>query len=698
MAVFLSPVGGAGWQFFDNNGNPLAGGKLYTYIAGTTTPQIAYTTSAGNVAHTNPIVLDSAGRVPSGGEIWLSFGVVYKFVLTTSADVQIWSLDNLSGLNQIDAENVTYTAPYANSVTTSLENKLSEYISISDFGAVLDGSTDDSGPLVAANNAAVMAKVPLLIPGIANIASAVTITANIVDTTEQIFTPASDVSVHNGMAVRPDWWGTGAGTLLKAIAALPSTGGVVQMLARDYNIVGLYGWIPFTGPYIGIEKPNVTLRGAGMPNTATDGSRFISGSGTVVQGTLSNYANGFEAYDLGVDVGPYVRANYSFGPYVPEGFVPGSHKFQGTPGDLTTYIQNVAFGNIRVLADSTTLAHAILAEFINGLSHGYCEAEGGYHGYVCKSTNVVGGDAWAYGQVGDGYIIKSDQYTRAQNISINSITVGKRGYATRTAQGFFQSTTGGHITARVTIGSISGWNCRELLTKTGDNEPITDIMVGQIMGDDIDGNGFSILGDMRRIQIGNHIISNATANGVYVDSNSGESIDIGSGAVTNCDSNGYYFTGPNHSHGDIRAIGNGGYGVNRNGTSRLDWNRVTGSGNTLGIINSLLEPLTSADLQNSWVNSVGTWPFQVVQIGNTLYFRGTVKDGTTNVIATLPVAYRPALTLSFMTVALTAGGTRAWAHVDVQPNGEIQVANFSGGSPGLGGTGCVVALNFNYIL
>lgn len=96
MAVYLSPIGGAGWQFFDNNGVPLSGGKLYTYAAGTTTPQATYTTSAGNVAHTNPIVLDSAGRVPSGGEIWLTFAS-YKFALYTSADVLIATYDNIRG-------------------------------------------------------------------------------------------------------------------------------------------------------------------------------------------------------------------------------------------------------------------------------------------------------------------------------------------------------------------------------------------------------------------------------------------------------------------------------------------------------------------------------------------------------------------------------------------------------------------------
>jgi hypothetical protein len=97
MAVFLSPVGGAAAQFFTNTGAVLTGGKLYTYAAGTTTPLVSYTTSAGNVARTNPIVLDAAGRVPSGGEIWIT-SAAYKFVLTDSTDVLIATYDNLFGI------------------------------------------------------------------------------------------------------------------------------------------------------------------------------------------------------------------------------------------------------------------------------------------------------------------------------------------------------------------------------------------------------------------------------------------------------------------------------------------------------------------------------------------------------------------------------------------------------------------------
>jgi hypothetical protein len=97
MAVNLSPVGGVAAQFFDNNGVILSGGKIYTYQAGTTTPAATYTSSSGGTAHTNPIILDSAGRVPSG-EIWLTGSTQYKFVLKTSADVLIATWDNVWGI------------------------------------------------------------------------------------------------------------------------------------------------------------------------------------------------------------------------------------------------------------------------------------------------------------------------------------------------------------------------------------------------------------------------------------------------------------------------------------------------------------------------------------------------------------------------------------------------------------------------
>lgn len=98
MAVNLSPVGGVAAQFFDNDGNVLSGGKIYTYAAGTSTNASTYTTSAGIVAHSNPIILDSAGRVPTG-EIWLTNGISYKFVVKNASETLIGTYDNIVGIN-----------------------------------------------------------------------------------------------------------------------------------------------------------------------------------------------------------------------------------------------------------------------------------------------------------------------------------------------------------------------------------------------------------------------------------------------------------------------------------------------------------------------------------------------------------------------------------------------------------------------
>jgi hypothetical protein len=97
MAVNLSPIWGAGAQLFDNSGNVLSGGKIYTYAAGSTTPAATYTSDTGATANTNPIILNSAGRVTN--EIWLTVGTIYKFVLKDANDTLIGTWDNIEGIN-----------------------------------------------------------------------------------------------------------------------------------------------------------------------------------------------------------------------------------------------------------------------------------------------------------------------------------------------------------------------------------------------------------------------------------------------------------------------------------------------------------------------------------------------------------------------------------------------------------------------
>jgi len=95
MSVNLSPIGN-GFQFLTTTGLPLAGGKIYTYQAGSSTPLATYSDNGGVYANTNPIILGSDGR--PANEIWLTYGYNYKFILTDSSDVQIQSYDNLYGI------------------------------------------------------------------------------------------------------------------------------------------------------------------------------------------------------------------------------------------------------------------------------------------------------------------------------------------------------------------------------------------------------------------------------------------------------------------------------------------------------------------------------------------------------------------------------------------------------------------------
>ena len=95
MSVNLSPIGN-GFQFFTTTGLPLAGGLIYTYQAGSSTPLATYSDNGGNYANTNPIVLGTDGRPQT--EIWLTYGYNYKFVLQDSSYNTIQTYDNIYGI------------------------------------------------------------------------------------------------------------------------------------------------------------------------------------------------------------------------------------------------------------------------------------------------------------------------------------------------------------------------------------------------------------------------------------------------------------------------------------------------------------------------------------------------------------------------------------------------------------------------
>lgn len=82
-------------QFLDLNGDPLAGGLLYTYQPGTVVPKASYTDSTGSVPNTNPVILDAAGRAP----VWLDGS--YRMRLTDADGNAQWDADNVVAGDQV---------------------------------------------------------------------------------------------------------------------------------------------------------------------------------------------------------------------------------------------------------------------------------------------------------------------------------------------------------------------------------------------------------------------------------------------------------------------------------------------------------------------------------------------------------------------------------------------------------------------
>ena len=124
-------------QFFDANGNPLAGGKLYTYAAGTTTPLATYTDYGGGTANPNPVILDSRGEA----NVWLGTAL-YKFKLTTSTNVDVWTVDNVGGAATLaalaasgGAALVGYLPAGTGAVATTVQEKLRESVSVPDYSS-----------------------------------------------------------------------------------------------------------------------------------------------------------------------------------------------------------------------------------------------------------------------------------------------------------------------------------------------------------------------------------------------------------------------------------------------------------------------------------------------------------------------------------------------------------------------------------
>ena len=123
--------------WIDSAGNPLSGGKLYFYEAGTSTALDTYSDNALTSANANPVVANASGY---WGAIYLK-AQSYKVILKTSADVEVWSQDNVHGSpNVAGTTNILHVATIA-AMTALAKSQLSanQQIVVGGYTAIADG-------------------------------------------------------------------------------------------------------------------------------------------------------------------------------------------------------------------------------------------------------------------------------------------------------------------------------------------------------------------------------------------------------------------------------------------------------------------------------------------------------------------------------------------------------------------------------
>jgi hypothetical protein len=309
-------------QQFNQGGVPCAGCKLFTYAAGTTTKLSSYTDSTGVTANSNPIILDSNGQAA----VWLTAGSAYKLVLSPPTDTDpptspYWTENDITGIGDTSslsgstgATQVGYIGSLSGMSQTTVAAALQRVVSIQDYGATCNGTTNDNAAWTAAIASIGSAHVTLLVNCPSKISTSYTLGANttlwftnqgqVIGTTgsevlttgngitsdlHQIFVNLSAVApaTLTGTSVYPEWFGAvrnGSTSDLSAInAALDyfaaSGGGNVVLSAGNYAIGGAISHFHNRTALVG-AGPNVTQ--LTETNNASDGIDLIGLAATPI--------------------------------------------------------------------------------------------------------------------------------------------------------------------------------------------------------------------------------------------------------------------------------------------------------------------------------------------------------------------------------------------------------------------------------
>lgn len=526
-------------------------------------------------------------------------------------------------------------------------------VSARDYGAVLDGITDDSTAITEAN--AVAGGGELIIDGVAKLASHVTLTAIIRDTTSQIFTENSLVTIDNGLPIRPEWFGMSSGVLMRAHNALPSSGGTITLRSVTYPKSGcVYGTIESNSVYF--KKPNVCLQGSGFAKISQDCKTWVAGTGTVIEGMVLGYADNFSVRDLCIDSGDTVCQRENAGAPLEGLLCTYPSEAQKSSSDLRIGLD---IHNVKSLCQSPTASvHAIIAgEGYSNISvSGECVAIYGLHGVVFKGSDFRTGVLQAYMNGGEGVIIKSASQTTARAIrgfvlrteTHNSGPVGTTPYVAATGNyGLFFHAEGGNIDS-ITVESVFDEGHKVgVADDIASGKVMLDVRVGSIRTVDNSFQGVSVgtlsSGLYANCSFGAVIARNSpiafrigaplagSVSIITVDSVYG----INCGVAVECYGRAYTVfgtvVGDNCTYGVVRI----------KDTSRPTFSYISAVGGS-GVLYTSDDSGLTPSLTGSWVNvGGGNSTFAVSMSSGHAEITGLVRGGAAKPVAQLPFWARP---------------------------------------------------------
>ncbi|EBQ4126205.1 phage tail protein [Salmonella enterica] len=450
---------------------------------------------------------------------------------------------------------------------------------------------------------------------------------------------------------------------LKSALSEAEAGTVFWLGKKTYNITGLYG----TGRS---TVENISIVGTGMPQLSDDKTRFIDGTGTVIQGAVKNQARGFKTFNLGIDVGAYVSQNV----YTTETYEDALAHY-GVGSNANIEIDNVkTLSSVNVASKPGT--HSILLEQLSGVTLGYVECIGGFHGLTIKCQNLQGGRAHCYGQYGDAFIIKSDSGGACADIHMERITVGlydNSRWPDVTLGGIYDAHDNVTID-KITIGELivqnASWGFIPSDANTGF---ITNVSIGRYSAFNVYGNYYSLTIDNKCVgwTIGEHRISNASG-GIRVHPDSAE-INIGTGSSKANTESGYALGGNSLSHGVLFANENGKAGVDYLGGIGFDASLVRGYVNGTVLVSGY-PGVKDGNPVNGWAD---TGDFDMMLTGKTVQITGSLTRGTAAVAYNTIAACRPLKRVPVPAWGVSATSAMIPVECYIETNGQLNVAGFA---------------------